>query len=55
MELWKTQVEMDSKSVGLQKKDAINRVRWGMEVREIADRVNPATPVHGDKHGSKLV
>ena len=48
--LWKTQVEMESKSVGLQKKDAINRVRWGVGVREIAHIVNPATPVHWDKH-----
>ena len=25
---WKTQVEKKSKSVGLEKKDAMNRVRW---------------------------
>ena len=25
---WKTQVEKESKSVGLEKEDALNRVRW---------------------------
>ena len=38
---WKTQVEKESKSFGLEKKDAINRVRWKVGVREIAARVNP--------------
>ena len=50
---WKTQVEKESKSVGLEKKDAMNRERWRMGVREIAAGVNPATPVYGDKPGSK--
>ena len=36
---WKTQVEKESKSVGLEKKDAMNRVRWRVGVRKIADRV----------------
>ena len=44
----------ESKSVGLEKKGAMNRVRWRVGVREIAARVNPATPVYGDKPGSKL-
>ena len=48
------QVEKESKSVGLEKKDAMNRVRWRVGVREIAAGVNPATPVDGDKPGSKL-
>ena len=39
---WKTQVEKESKSV-----DTMNRVRWRVEVREIAARVNPATPFMG--------
>ena len=51
---WKTQVEQESKSVGLEKKDAMNRARWRVGVREIAVGVNPATPVYGDKPGSKI-
>ena len=43
------QKEKESKSIGLEKKDAMNRVRWRMGVREIAAGVNPATPVYGDK------
>ena len=35
---WKTQVE-ESKSVGLEKKDAMNRARWRVGVREIAAKV----------------
>mgnify|MGYP001795101335 CR=1 FL=1 len=35
---WKTQEE-ESKSVGLEKEDAINRVRWRVGVGEIAVRV----------------
>ena len=42
------QVEKESKSVGLEKKDAMNRVRWRVGVREIAAGVDLATP------GSKL-
>ena len=52
--MWKTQVEKESKSVSLEKKDATNRARWRVGVREIAAGVNPATPVYGDKPGSKL-
>ena len=52
---WKTQVEKESKSVGLEKKDGMNRARWRVGVREIAARVNPATPVYRDKPRSKLV
>ena len=51
---WKMQVEKESKSVGLEKKDAMNRARWKMGVREIAAGVNPATPIYRDKTGSKL-
>ena len=51
---WKMQVEKESKSVGLEKKDATNRARWRVGVREIAAGVNPATLVCGDKPGSKL-
>ena len=47
--MWKMQVEKKSKSVGLEKKDAMNRVRWRVAVREIAAGVDPATPVDGDK------
>ena len=43
---WKTQVEKESKSVGLEKKDAMNRVRWRVGVREIGAGVNPAIPVY---------
>ena len=49
------QVEKESKSSGLEKKDAMNRARCGMEVREIAAGVNPATAIYGDKPRSKLV
>ena len=52
---WKMQVEKDSKSNVLEKKDAMNQARWRMGVREIAAGVNPATPVHRNKPGSKLV
>ena len=52
---WKMQVEKESKSVALEKKDALNRARWRVGVKEIAAGVNPATPVCGDKTGSKLV
>ena len=33
---WKMQVEKESKNVGLEKEDALNRVRWRVEVGEIA-------------------
>ena len=36
---WKTQVEKESKSIGLEKKDAINRARWRVGVRKIAEKV----------------
>ena len=36
---WKTQVEKESKSVGLEKEDAVNRARWRVGVGEIAVRV----------------
>ena len=50
--IWKTQVEKESKIVGLEKKEAMNRARW--RVGEIAAGVNPVTPVYRDKPGSKL-
>ena len=37
--IWKTQVEKETKSVGLEKEDAMNRVRWRVGVGEIAIRV----------------
>ena len=37
--MWKTQVEKENKSVGLEKEDALNRVRWRVGVGEIAVRV----------------
>ena len=37
--MWKMQVKKKSKSVGLEKKDAMNRVRWRVRVREIAAKV----------------
>ena len=36
---WKMQVEKESKSVGLEKKDAMNRARWRVGVRKIAHKV----------------
>ena len=36
---WKTQAEKESKSFGLEKKDATNRARWRVGVRKIADKV----------------
>ena len=42
---WKMQVEKESKSVGLEKKDSINRMRWRVAVKEIAAGVDPAPPL----------
>ena len=36
---WKTQVEKESKSIGLEKNDAMNRARWRVGVRKIAEKV----------------
>ena len=36
---WKTQVEKESKSDGLEKKNAMNRARWRVGVGEFAIRV----------------
>ena len=36
---WKTQVEKERRSVGLEKEDAMNRARWRVGVVEIAVRV----------------
>ena len=36
---WRSQVEKESKSVGLKKEDAKNRARWRVGVGEIAGRV----------------
>ena len=33
--MWKMQVVKENKSVGLEKKDAMNRVRWKVGVGEI--------------------
>ena len=41
---WKWQVEKESESVGLEKKDAMNRARSIEGVREIAARVSPHPP-----------
>ena len=44
-----------SKSIGLEKKDTMNRARCRVGVREVAAGVNPAMPVYLDKPRSKLV
>ena len=36
---WKMEMEKESKSVGLEKEDALNRARWRVGVGEIAVRV----------------
>ena len=37
---WKMQVEKESKSIGLEKKDAMNQARWRVGVRKIiSDKV----------------
>ena len=36
---WKMQVEKESKSVGLEKEDVMNRARWRVGVRKIAEKV----------------
>ena len=36
---WETQAEKETKSVGLEKEDAMNRARWRVGVGEIAVRV----------------
>ena len=43
---WKTQVEKESKSVSLEKKDAMNRVRWKVRVGEIAVKVGYCKSSH---------
>ena len=47
-------MEKESKTVGFEKKDAMNRARWRVGVREDAAGANPATLVYGEKPGSKL-
>ena len=48
---WKTQVEKESKSAGLEKEDAWNRARW----RDCCQSgVNLVTPVYMEKPRSKL-
>ena len=41
---WKMQVEKESKSVGLEKDDALNRVRWKVGIGGIAVRVGYIWP-----------
>ena len=36
---WKTQVEKESKSVDLEKEDALNRARWRVGVGKIAVKI----------------
>ena len=42
--MWKTQVEKESKSVRLEKEDALNPARWRVGVGEIAVRVGEIWP-----------
>ena len=42
--VWKMQVEKESKRVGLDKKDAMNRARLRVGVREIAGKVGSIQP-----------
>ena len=37
--MWKTQMEKESKSVGLENEDALNRARWRVGLGEIAVRM----------------
>ena len=46
---WKMQVQKESKSIGLEKKDVMNRARQRMGVREIAAGVTLATLFTGIK------
>ena len=39
-------MEKESKSVGLEKEDALNRARWGVGIREIAVRVGQILHPH---------
>ena len=53
--MWKMQVEKESKSVGLEKKDAMNPARWKVGVGEIAVRVGkiqppPSTGINPDQN-----
>ena len=45
------------KSVGLEKKDAINQARWRVAVGKISAKVgvNPATTIYGDKPGLMMM
>ena len=40
-------MQKESKSMGLEKKDAMNSARWRVGVREIDAGVNMATPAYG--------
>ena len=52
---WKMQVEKESKSICLEKEDALSRARWRVGIGEINVRVGYiCPPVYGDKPGSKL-
>ena len=44
------QVEKESKSVGLEKEDAMNQARWRMGVGEIAVRPLPFTGINPDQN-----
>ena len=37
--MWKMQVEKESRGVGLEKEDVMNRVRWRVGIGEIVVRV----------------
>ena len=39
MKMWKKKLEKESKSVGLEKKDALKQVRWRVGIEQIAVRV----------------
>ena len=42
--MWKMRVEKESKSVGLEEDDALNRARWRVGVEEIAVGVGKIRP-----------
>ena len=57
---WKTQVKKENKSVGLEKKDAMNRARWRVGVGEIAPKVGlirppPFTGINPDQNWMMMI
>ena len=49
--MWKMQVEKESKNIGLEEEDAMNKMESGSRRDCCLSGVNPATPIFGGKSG----